>query len=416
MRHLFATFTLILALSPFALGQDAAYSTTWGVTTLTFPPNSDTYVSLLFPCEEAFRGNVLSVETAADRGFDSVEGIEANDVVLNFADNSFAANEFTPAGNEEGNSFYLLVATGPLDAEGQPTGSSEEGAWLHILANGSNYVIISESDVLNSLDDVNNLTTTFGEDNEKVLVKIIPYWTLEKLFPGGEGIAAISSGGEIGTKSEILFPSLPDVNDPEDSENVPGIDLGASERLVLFDSGSALTWITVSGGQFDDAGLPYGQSPLNPYSFIVVRNQTDDELSVSHYGPVNTSAVRIPVGTVAANKSQDNPVGYVIPVTIDIDLLGLESVVEATGTITEDFDEVLVYNTNGGIDRGVNVRLFRFAGDNGKWYETDGTPASDSDFSLAPGDAILIRKKAGDSASASEWVFLPQVIRSLGGR
>ncbi|MGF1453328.1 MAG: TIGR02597 family protein [Opitutales bacterium] len=385
MHKILKPFLFGLALAPFAVAQDAAYSETWGVTTLEFPANSDTYLSLIFPRDEAFRGVVDSVDTSG------------SDPVITFSGSPFSNGEFI-SGDDV---FYLLVCSGPLDGSGNPTAASEEGAFATVIGNGTGNVVLSGPEADGAFSDLNNIV---GET-----VKIIPYWTLETLFPDGEGIAAITTTEEIGSKSEILFPALPNVDDPSTVGSAEtGTNLPAATRVVLADLGGEKRWVETVDG------FPgFENEPLSPNSFLIVRNQTDSELSVSHYGPVNTAAIRIPVGTVAANRAQDNPVGFVVPVELTISDLNLETVVDGA-TSLDSFDEVLVYKSGTGVNRPADSRLLLA---NGSWFLTSNpTPGNEvNDFMVDPGDALVIRKAAGP-VRVSEWILLPEALRNLSNR
>ncbi len=361
-----------------------AFSETWGHTVLKFPPQSDTFVSLIFPRPDAHTGQITAVNPAT---------VESEPTFrITFAGTPFTLNQFTSNAAE---TYYILICTGPLDENGQPTAESEEGAYATIVANDTNSITIEPSET-GAFTTIANIV---GQQ-----AKIIPYWTLETLFPNGQGIAQVSGPREIGRKSEVLFPALPNVLNPESTEGVGvGLNLAAALRLTLR-TGNPPVWTVTAGS------VPYVNQPLEPNSFLIVRNQTDGELSVSHFGPVNTQAIRIPVGTVKANVKQDNPVGFTLPIATKVKDLDLEKVVDPVFSIRSEFDEVLIFQNGSGINRAPSVRLrLRSFG----WETNAGAPADD--FVVEPGDAIVIRKRPG-AVGFKNWYFLPERIKSLSGR
>lgn len=374
----------------------AATTDPFGAMSLRFPAQSDTYVSLSFHRPHAFQGVVDSVVDTTI----VVEGEEIDAVAVNivgtpgFDENQFISGEDT---------FYMLVASGPLGEDNQPADDSEEGAWVTVIANDTGALIFDAAEFYANISVPANI--------EGVTVKVIPFWTPSTLFPDGEGLVA-----NTGTNTDfslILSPRLPNSSDPESRGILSGINNAARSSYFYFNAQGI-------EGFFDAfTSQPVDDFFFNPSSFIVVRNQSASDQAVVHVGAVPLSAYRVPVGVLVDGVSQDNPVAFPVPVQMNLDelnLVGSGAITPQTGS-TVSGDQLLVFQNAGeGINRAAD-RVFIYFNDQGitGWFDFF-TSAPSDDFEVQPGDALIIRKGPGAASEPANWKLLNPAIKTVSGR
>src|SRR5437867_360398 len=160
-------FTAIAATIPIASAVDV-FTEPVGFFKVDLLTNSDTYTSVPFTQIPQFRGVVNSV---------------AGNVITVNGSPGWTANQWaTPTANGYYPYFAIL------------TSGAKEGQYYTITANTANTlsVVLSPED----------LSGVGASD----LVRIIPFWTLGTVFPGGTGVVA--SASTLVRKTEILFPNI----------------------------------------------------------------------------------------------------------------------------------------------------------------------------------------------------------------
>jgi uncharacterized protein (TIGR02597 family) len=390
MQH-FLKNLCMFAGSCLAVGMCYGAATTepFGVVNLTFDKQSDTYVSLSFHRTAVFRGTIADTSVGADTVEVTVSGTPnwGADVLVD--------------GND---TYYMLVCDGPLNAEGQPAEGSQEGAFVTVIGNGSNTLEFDADEFNFAITDRSDLLDANGDQTpgDGVLIKLIPYWTLATLFPDQQGIVPRTSNSGLGY-SEVMLPFVPDANNP-DSVGVGevGKDRALQKRYYYYDDPVSDNF----DGWYDtqDESQTVDHAPINPSVFLLVRNVSNEDLSVIHYGAVYLNAIRVPIGNLMANTAQDNAVGFSVPVPTKLkDLNLVPGVIQPATDGNPNADELIVYTDDlTGIEKAASHRFTYYDGFG--WYDNLDNEADD--FEIQPGDALVIRKRVVDSPSFVWWTYL----------
>jgi len=278
----------ILAMAALCGSLQAATTDPMGGYIIDCPNGSDTRFSLTLYRPAVFEGVV-----------DSVNG---NEITFKGTP-GFTADEFVYSAGVQTNTYFVLIMTGPTvtddqdPAFGQPTAASLEGSVFMVTDNGTDSVTVNLAG--GSLDDLR----TEVDDGTGDSVQVIPYWTLNTLFPEGEGFADSTTFTPAAT---IFFP---------DNQSA-GINLSSADRFFYY-SGSSFGgegWRKVDGGLsniFDDELL------FTDVSYIV-RNESGSDFEMTIAGGVPMTAFRTPINTIASDVPQDNFVGMSVPVDMTL--------------------------------------------------------------------------------------------------
>ena len=159
---------------------------------------------------------------------------------------------------------------------------------------------------------------------------------------------------------------------------------------------------------------PAGSTQLPPNQYFIVRQPAgaaDTQLLVT--GSVQFASARLPLATLAANKSQDNLVALPIPLPVTLGTSLLTDSGAFTPTTNQFLvkDELLLFdNTQIGYNKSASAVYFYFAG-NGSytagWYLFGNMTQSASSVLLNPGQGYIIRKAATAAPEIFPWVLLP---------
>jgi Verrucomicrobium spinosum paralogous family TIGR02597 len=346
-------FTLTFTF-PFALTLSAASSDPVGVLRLKLRGNSDTVVSL------PLHRPALVEAQLTDRA--------GNTLTL---DSTIPP---LPAGGA-----YALVMTGSL-----------EGAVLPIAsAHHTNITLDPAADDLTAL--------TFNDT-----LAIIPYWTLDTVFPAGAGAHPSASPTNLSTEIHLF--------DGQDS----GIQLAATGRYFYFagNASKAAGWYKVGA-----TASPCGSTRLAPGQHFLVRHNiaTDSELMVA--GAVQMAKFRIPLHLRSANTDQDNLVALPVPTPIslgDSQLVSSGAFV-ASPSPTNTRDILMVFdNATVARQKVASARYFYFSGNASKpagWYKIGSTTTTSDDVLLSPGEGFIIRKYRAASPRTDVWHGLPPFLQ-----
>ena len=390
LRHSTAAVLGCLAVMGVAASVARAQNVTTdpvGAITITLKGSSDTNVSLPFHRPVALEtqvqsmtGNVISISASAN----------------------ITASQFVYVKNSQPNTYYVQFTTG-----------GRAGMYYTVTANDQTSITID-----NNGDS--NLSNVVGSGNT---FRVIPYWTLNTLFPSGQGINQSSSPSANQRNSSILF--MPN-NVPGVASTTSGINLVSAVSFYYY-NGSAGTppnngpgWRKASDNTF----AILNDTIIYPDTFFTVHNAIPGDTTLTVVGAVPMSAYTTPITVLAANKPQDIFVGINAPVPVSLSASNLSTsgafLASSSPAANQRNDTLLVFNTG--------LTGFNHVPANTYYYYSGaaGTPpnngpgwrlAGDNSFTIQdnlvffqPGQAYIIRKKAVSSPQTFIWSFTPSYL------
>jgi uncharacterized protein (TIGR02597 family) len=238
----------------------------------------------------------------------------------------------------------------------------------------------------------NGDTGLAGNVNTGDTFRVIPYWTLNTLFPNGQGTYPSTTGTP---QSEILvFPTT-----------TAGINLSAASIYFYYNgTGFPVGWYSTLGAGAADVTLP-------PDSSFIVRHPAstaDTQLTLVGNVPMSTQA--IVVNNLQANTPQDNVIALPVPVSVTLGNSTLASVMTPSTTGSPaGADELLVFDpTVVGQNKSASAIYFYYTGPGGPgWAKTDGTFPVDSSVIFQPGYGYILRRAAQSTPTSTAWTFTP---------
>ena len=336
-----------------AHGGIASAQSTGGSTTLHIKGAADSRLSLPYQ------------QPHLDGG--SISGVTANSLVLQ--GKAWTPGQFTRvAGAGGGRTCYALFLDGPL-----------QGVFYKILSNNEDTLVFdTEGDNLtdHSLGDIG-----FGNQ-----IQIIPYWTVAEVF--GETDATV-------ILAQRLSPLFPTDDLMLYNNNRRGINK-APETTIYYRRNQGWRSVAAPTESSADTILP-------PGSVFVVRRRAATDLELVNYGVFyrQRRAVYVAGGETAGN---DQFVSLLLPEPLTLTESNLGgSVVRPSGGPVLRADEVLVWRRPSGFSSAPDTTLY-YRQSLGWFKVGDNIPLGDS-FTLAPGEAIIIRKKP--SSPAADWLQYP---------
>ena len=211
-----------------------------GFNKVTIKANSDSIVSSAFHQKAVFAGVLESDPTE-----NGDEGLLA------------PANPPTGGGEWTNDQFvgshYLIFTSG-----------ERKGHFYEIAANSATTVTLTLAGVvLLDIDGDANKDVAQGDG-----FAIIPHWTLSSLFPNGDGIP---SSTQSAVNGEVFYTANDQI----------GLNKPIGKGFFYFDEGGVTGWFDSSSFQpADDFVIP-------PLAYIVVRNNTDTDLTLCNSGRVS---------------------------------------------------------------------------------------------------------------------------------
>lgn len=335
-----------------AQGGIASAQSTGGSTTLIIKGASDSRLSL--PYQQAH----------LDGG--AISRVTSNSLVLQGKD--WTPGQFTRIAGVGGRACYGLFIDGPL-----------QGVFYKILSNNEDTLVFeTEGDDLtdHSLGDIG-----FGDQ-----LQIIPYWTIADVF------GDTSSNVILEPRVSPLFPT-------DDillyNNNRRGINK-APESTIYFRQNQG--WRSVAAPSQSSA-----ETILPPGSVFVVRRRAATDLALINYGVFyrQRHAVYVAGGETTGN---DHYVSLLLPEPLTLNESNLaDTVVSPTSSPMLRADEVLVWRSPAGFNSAPDTTLY-YSPSLG-WLKVGDNTDLGNTFTLAPGEAIIIRKKA--SSPAADWLQFP---------
>lgn len=312
---------------------------------------SDTYLSVPFHQPPAYVGALTSAPT-----------VSGSTATLTFSAPGWTANQFQ-------NTHYVRFISG-----------EKLGYYYQVASNDATSLTI----------DLNG--DTIGATSLGDQIQLIPFWTLNTLFPPATQTTIVASSGNLSfqRKTEILFPD----------RQSAGSDLAPNQVYFL---------TAVSGWVQDSSGFPSaGSVVIPPDSYFIVRHPVS--VSSTTYlptGTIDNGVLVIPLTTLS-NAPQDNSVALCRPIPVALQDSGLASgFVASNGNLSfQRRDQLLVYdNTVAAFDKSASAIYF-MVGTN--WIQdTSGFPVVNTSQIFQPGTGIVIRKYQTAGGSTAFWQNSP---------
>ncbi|MGC6425084.1 MAG: TIGR02597 family protein [Lentimonas sp.] len=251
------------------------------------------------------------------------------------------------------NDYYVLATSG-----------TNAGQWSEVVDNSTSSITTSE-ELLADGD-------TF---------KVIPFWTLSTLFPQGGGVGA--SADPFNPSAVVL------VNDLE----AEGVNLSSSAAFFYFAGPNPQAGWYQSGNFAASDNLR-----LSPETYITVRNNSNEALSIVNTGTVPVDVVGSEV-VARGSADQDNQVVNPYPSALTLSNSGLTQVVAAAADPFNPVDTVLLFDNDASTGQNISssAAYFYYAGPNpaAGWYQTGSFAAGDN-VEIPAAGALIIRKGSGE--------------------
>jgi len=341
-----------------------------GAITITLKGNSDTLVSLPFHRPVALETQVSSI---------------TGNVINISASANITGNQFIYSAGNQTNHYYVQFTSG-----------NRAGMFYTITANTPTTITVDGA-------GDTGLTGNVGTSDT---FRVIPYCTLNTLFPNGQGINQ-SAGFTGGQRKSAIF-----VVDNVSS----GFNLAALTSYYYYNGSSSpgAGW-----RQAGDTGNLTNDVVIYPDNYFFVRNSIAGDTQLTLVGAVPQSKFATPLSTIAGNTTQDNFIGVSVPVSVTLASSNLQqsgAFLASTGFIgAQRGDQLFVFdNTVATINRASVATYYYYGGSNsgGPGWRLAGDPNGntaihDNDAIFQPGNGYIIRKKATTSPQSVIWTFAP---------
>lgn len=355
LRRVFKVILLgLIGATPTLFAQGVSTTGSVGLISLPAQSASDTIVSLPLHRPDVFRGTIASVAGSV--------------VTLQRA--SFEADSLNGR-------FYLLLESG-----------SGEGAWFPITDTSADTVTIDPGSGVGA-----------GILVADVVVKVVPFWTLDTVFPNGKGVNA---SGSLLPVTRVLLPDRFGI----------GVRLAPSSSFLYYSG-------TDHGGE---GWRKFGYAPtvkfdhqiLPPGISLIVRHESGPGTVFENLGHVQTSSSSAILGNLAANAPQDHSLGsgIALPLTLADSRLVESGAFRASSAIDEPLDQVLIFDqTSPAKNRLPSSSYYYYSGsqNGGAGWRLLGDPSTIRDGAAVfqPARGFVIRKAAAANPVSVRWAVRP---------
>jgi uncharacterized protein (TIGR02597 family) len=266
---------------------------------------------------------------------------------------------------------YLWVTSGTL-----------LGNWYAITGYTSNSVTVAED----LADEGLTAEDTF---------QIIPFWTLDTLFPSGGGVP--QSADVFAASGQVQLSNL----------SGTGINI-ATGNAYMYSDGSQIGIYGIGEGWLDvnnPFGGDQGSVVVSPESYITIRNSTDVATDIINVGNVPTVTL---TNTVLSSStvSQDSQISNPFPTAIQLGSSGLitDGVVRPSSDVFAPLDQLQIYPTSpSGINPATSVSYIYSDGSQlgiyglaEGWYDINNPFGGlKNDDEIPAGAAIVVRRSTG---------------------
>jgi len=347
-------FLLVLSGAP-SLAQTVTTDPV-GFIPITAKGNSDTYISLPLHRNPVFQGTVSSVN--------------GNTLTLSAA--AFASNAYK-------DSHFALIVSG-----------AKEGMW---------YTITGNAEATLALDLAGDSLGTAVSNG--TVIRIIPFWTLDTLFPSGLGIKPSPT---FLPQTLVLFPD----------QSRAGTQLAVTDAFFYY-SGTSF-----GGAGWRKFGAPAtdlaGAERLMPDSYLIVRHETAGDTTITLPGAVQMSRLANSLVTLAADTPQDNALSLnvAVPTTLTQSQLFESGVFAPSPVIDVPVDELLIFD-NDAVQQNKQPAIYYYysgSANNGPGWRLKGnlSDIQDGNQVFLPGKGYIVRKAASSQPSAAVWTVRPSYV------
>ena len=349
-------YSLILAAaaSGMAFGAETAYTTPVGYVTLVIPAASDTTIApslskspLLQAAATLISGNVITVVATGA-----------------------ANNAFINALPDVNSKTYVLVRTGPLAGLRYPV-TANDGTTITV--NGGATTLAAQGFVAGNT------------------ISVVPYWTLNTLFPAGAGVG--QSNDIFAPTSFVLFSDQVGI----------GANRGSS-ALYFYNDGTDSN----PAGWYDNDNVFSGLQntvALDPSVMLTIRSKPGSASSVVVSGVVPSAGLATKI--IKASGVNDEYLGAPFPIDTALAQTGLQSVIAAATDIFAPTEYVFVYaDAAAGQNKGASATYFYFAGDidfPAGWYDNDNVFGGIVTAPVIKAGRCFTLRKAGGTPGTAKW-------------
>lgn len=261
------------------------------------------------------------------------------------------------------------------------TSGTNEGKWYQVTSSTTNTITVTD-----------DLSGVLAADDS---FEVIPFWTLNTLFPAGAGFPASSS---------VFAPSAFVLTNDVTAEGIIEGTNRAPTSTYFYHDGTQ-----IPAGWYQNGALGAGSQNnvvLTPESYITVRNLTLDPADIVVAGTV-------PAATVANNViereagTQDNQLPNPYPTGVSLENSGLVSsgAVSPSSSVFAPGDLLLVFDDMEGTNPAPDKTFLYHDGTQipAGWYQNGALGAgAQNSYQIPAGGAVVIRKVAG-SDSLTTW-------------
>lgn len=324
-----------------------------GSTTLVIKGAADTRLSLPYQRPQVDTG--------------TISGVGAKTIKLQ--GKSWTIDQFSYAAGTQAETYYGLFVDGPL-----------AGVFYKVLSNSPDTLVLdTEGDDLTAHPLG---TIAFGNH-----FHIIPYWRVADVFGGTDATVLLTprTSPLFATDDLMLY-----------NNSAPGLNK-APVRTLYFRQGQG--WRSV-----DDPATSSADTIIPPGSIFSIRRRGATDLELVNFGVFHKQrrAVYVADGGTAGN---DQFVSLILPEPVTLTESGLSNgVVLPSSSPVIRADEVLVWRaTTTGFNHAPDTTLYYRQGQG--WFKVGDSTAISDTFTLAPGEAIIVRRKAG--SPGADWLQSP---------
>ncbi len=359
----------------------------------------------------------------------SIDAVVETDAVQGFGEITVNGGTF----EDDSDPFDGIASTETVLYYARICSGDREGIWYHVrgikdgttnvlevdTANDPEFVQVDEDDGLGTVDQ--------AVADPATKIKIIPYYTLDGLFPDGGDLTA-STDFSMPEGDLVLFVGIEE--DGLIGESVSDSNVTIAARYFYW-SGAYPGWYAYDPDQSgvnqtpvpSQEGEDDGDVGIAPDNYFIISNSSSESKEVSILGTVPAESISTIINRGAAGTTIDNHFVNAFPVDISLAETNLQNSSifrQSTSLLSPEGDKVIVYPSSGGqlgslgkpttyifyAGGEADPRLAGLAGQTG-WYDINnifaGPRDNVDDKDIKAGQGIIVRTK-GVGTGASDVV------------
>lgn len=360
----------ILALVALMLNANAD-SPIWGTSKIECPADSDTYIGITSTRAPVFTGKVQSVQSGTTN-------------IVAQGEPNWAVNQFVYVDGTQNDHYYLKFTSGEL-----------EGAWYDIKSNGAYFACIEIGS--------GELAKVKAGD----AFKIIPHWTLQTLFPNGDGFIKVTSKSTTGVTKIYKYTKYEngEIIYPAGINNAPMAEYYYRSRSPYF------SWMS-------DSTTVAANDVIEPNAVMIIRQPAKAPATVSINGVVPMCKTSILVSNLSETEDTDNY--FAVPSMSDIvvsdfneSLIDSGVFVSQTGKSNIGIDNLYVYDNHSDVGTEPNrapshLYFHKNRSGTANWQES-GAIVNDAQLKSVH-TALILRKRCTGTISTQRITFKPKYV------